>query len=176
VTSELHVTEADWRALLVEELELIEPSTFEAACAASRRFRTPLDRVLAERARLPYAFLLERLADAWGVGFTGLRVTDVSPEALKLVREEFARANGAVAFHRDDGVLDVALADPRQRKVIADIERVTRLTVRPTWRRCAPSAVPTCCTAATFATSCDRPVRCRWLPRRAATRRRRPRC
>jgi type IV pilus assembly protein PilB len=127
----LRVSEGELRRLLVERLEIIDAAEFDRARAMAARLRLPLERALVERGRVPYAFLLRQLADAWGVAFLDVKAGDVDVEALRAVSEEYARRHGLVPVRLDGNVLRVAMCDPRERRVIDEIERMTKLTVVP---------------------------------------------
>ena len=127
----LRVSESELRALLVTELEAVEETEFGKALLMSDRLKIPLERALAERGRFPFDFLLVHLAQAWKVGFADLRMADVQLEALRAIREDYARAHLVVAFERRDRQLKVAMWDPRERAVIEEIQQMTRLEVLP---------------------------------------------
>ena len=127
----LRATEAEFRALFVDKLQLVDPADFERARAMADRLQLPLERALAERGGMPLAFLLEQTAQAWGVGFLELRVGDIEPEALSTLREDYARAHLVMPVARRDRNLKLAMADPRDTTVIRDVQQLTRLTVVP---------------------------------------------
>ena len=127
----LRVTEDELRTFLVQRLEIVDAAEFEKARTMAARLRVPLERAIVERGRIPFGFLLEQLAHAWDVGFIDLKITDVAPEALRVVPEEYARAHSLIAFATSDGALRVAMWDPRDRRVIDEIERMTKLKVVP---------------------------------------------
>lgn len=129
--TELAVQDSELRELLVDELDLVSTALFDAACQASRRLKISALRALTERARIPLAFVLAQLAQKWGVGFTDLRVTNIEAKALRLIKEDFARAHVLVGFAVADGRLSVAMADPRDRKTIADLQRLTGKQIEP---------------------------------------------
>ena len=95
------------------------------------RLRVPLERSLVEQGHIPQAFLLEHLAQHWGVGYVELRVGDVKPEALRTVGEDYARANMLIPFSRVDGTVHVAMWDPGNRKVLGELGQMTGLRVVP---------------------------------------------
>jgi type IV pilus assembly protein PilB len=129
--SELHVSDEELRALLVDRLDAMDGTAFNAAVAASRRLKIPLERAVVERARLPLSFLLTQLAQAWDVGFTDLKVRDVQLAALRAIREDFAKTHLVVGFAVADKTLSVAMADPRELRLIGDLQRVTGMNVVP---------------------------------------------
>ena len=127
----LRATEEELRSLLVEQLEVVEPTEFEKARTIARRFRIPLERALIERGRVPQKFLLEQLAARWGIGFIDLKISHVKPAALRTISEDYARANVLIPFDVKDGSLFVAMGDPRDGRVIEEIKRLTGLSVVP---------------------------------------------
>ena len=127
----LRVTEDELRHLLVERLEVMDRAEFDRARTMASRLRVPIERVIVERGRLPFGFLLNQLADAWGIAFVDLKVSDVQPEALHLLPEEYARRHVLVPFAVTDDRLRVAMWDPRDRVVIDDIEQATKRRVDP---------------------------------------------
>ncbi|HVQ75480.1 MAG TPA: GspE/PulE family protein [Candidatus Binatia bacterium] len=127
----LMVSEEELRTLVVTQMELVDGPQFDRARTMAARLKIPLERALADQGRIPFTFLLEQLAQAWGVGFTDLRVGDVQPEALRLIREEYARAHGLVAFARDGHQLRVAMHNPRDRPLLQEMQRMTRLEIVP---------------------------------------------
>ncbi len=127
----LRMSEAEFRVLLVDQLELLTLDEFEKARRMAARLRIPLERAVVERARVPLRFILERVAEGWGVGFVDLKPSDVQPEALRTVAEEYARRHVLLPFAQKAGELSIAMSDPRDRQVIDEIQRSTRLVVVP---------------------------------------------
>ena len=127
----LRITEKELRVLLVDRLEIINTSEFDKALAMATRLGIPLELALVERGRIPLGFLLGQIAQAWNVGFKELKTSDVDPAALKLVPEEFARKHGLMPFAVLDGRVQVAMTDPRDRRLLDDIERLAGHKVTP---------------------------------------------
>jgi type IV pilus assembly protein PilB len=121
----LRVSEDELRWLLVSQLELLDEAQFERARKMAARLKLPLDRVLVESGRIPLGFLLRQLADSWGVAFLDLKVGDVKPEALEVLPEEYARAHMLVVFDITATEVHVAMTDPRDRRLLEDLERKT---------------------------------------------------
>ena len=94
----VRVTEAELRELLVDRLDIVTPEDFAATSRLAARQRLPLERALSERCRVPMRFLLEQLAQHWSLAFTDLKVTDIKPEALQRVREDYARSHTLIPF------------------------------------------------------------------------------
>jgi type IV pilus assembly protein PilB len=127
----LRVTPEELEVLLVTDLEIIDAAEFERARSIATRLRIPLERALIERGRVPVGFLLGQLAQAWDVGFLDLKISDVRPEALRTVTEQYARVHLLVPFDRTAQTLHVAMWNPRDGRVLAEIEQMTKLSVSP---------------------------------------------
>jgi type IV pilus assembly protein PilB len=127
----LRVTEEELRMLLVTGLEIIEETEFERARKMAARLKIPLERALVERGRIPLGFLLRQLAESWGVRFVDLKISDVQLAALRKLPEEYARAHALVPYELTGKELKVAMSDPRDRRVIDEVQRQTGLQVVP---------------------------------------------
>ena len=127
----LALSDRELRDLLVTDLELVTPEEFEKAIGVAARRRMPIERAVAEQARLPFLQLLQEIGRAWGVPFIDLKISDVKTEALRLVREETARAKGLVAFNATADTIHVAMANPRDRDTLRELARTTHREVKP---------------------------------------------
>ena len=65
------------------------------------------------------------------MGFIDLKVSDVHLEALKTIRDEYAKSHVVVPFEQAGRQLKVAMVNPRDRVLIKDMEQMTRLEVVP---------------------------------------------
>ena len=129
--SELKVSDEELQSLLVEQLGVIDRTDFDRASTLAQRLRTPLIHTLVEQGRIPQAFLLDQLARSWNVGFVDLTIGHVKGDIVGTIQETFSRKHILMPFDRDGDQLHVAMADPRERNVVSEIERVTGLRVRP---------------------------------------------
>src|SRR3989454_5781151 len=127
----LRISEDEFRALLVGQLEIMDDAEFDRARKMASRLRIPLERAVVERSRVPLGFILGHIAEAWSVGFVDLKVSDVKLEALQTVAEEYARNNLLLPFDLKGNELHVAMADPRDRRIIDEITRTTRRRIVP---------------------------------------------
>jgi type IV pilus assembly protein PilB len=127
----LHITEAELRNFLVQQLEVIDDQEFDRARTMAGRFKIPLERAVVERNHIPMRFLMERLAETWAVDFMDLKPGDVRAPALRLLREDYARAKSVVPVSVDGGRLQLAMADPRDRRTIAEVEQTAGMPVVP---------------------------------------------
>jgi len=128
---ELKVSDQELQSLLVEQLGVINQADFDRASKLAQRLRTPLIHTLVEQGRIPQAFLLEQLARSWNVGFVNLTIGHVKGDIICTLQETFSRKHILIPFDRDGDQLHVAMADPRERNVVSEIERVTGLRVSP---------------------------------------------
>jgi type IV pilus assembly protein PilB len=129
--ADLQISEEELRSLFVERLGVLDQADFDRAAKLANRLRVPLMHTLVEQGRIPQTFLLTQLASSWGVGFVDLKIGQVKSDALGLLQETFARKYVVIPFEREGNELRVAMADPRERKVISEIERLTGLRVSP---------------------------------------------
>jgi type IV pilus assembly protein PilB len=128
---ELKVRDEELQKLLVEQLGVIDRADFDRASTLAQRLRSPLIHTLVEQGRIPQAFLLEQLARSWNVGFVNLTIGHVKGDIISTLQESFARKHLLIPFNREGDQLHVAMADPRERNVVSEIERITGLRVSP---------------------------------------------
>jgi type IV pilus assembly protein PilB len=131
MTAVIQLPEHDLRILLVDRLGLLTPEEFEAARLVAQRFHVPLEEALCERGRLPPRFLLEQLAQYWGVEYTDLDVSSVERDALSRVRADYARSQMVMPFRFRKGKLSVALANPLDQEVLQELSNFNNLQVIP---------------------------------------------
>jgi type IV pilus assembly protein PilB len=75
--------------------------------------------------------LLKALSDEWQVKAVDLGQMDVDVETAKIIPEAVARRHTAIPFAKEENVLFVAMADPRDFFVAEDIQLRTGLEVQP---------------------------------------------
>ena len=126
----LRVTDAELRALLVGRLQILSEAEFDNAQAMAKSLRTPLDKILISRG-LPEGFLLQQLAQAWGISYIDLKVSDIKAQALEAVDEAFARSNIVIPFDAQNGHLKLAMCDPRNREILEELQHKTKLKIEP---------------------------------------------
>ena len=130
-TSGLALSDRELRELLVTELELVTATEFDKATGAAQRRRIPLERAVAEQAKLPFLQLVQEIGRAWQVPFVDLKVSDVKVEALRLIREDVSRAKGLIAYDATAKTLSVAMVNPRDRETIRELARLTGREIKP---------------------------------------------
>jgi type II secretory ATPase GspE/PulE/Tfp pilus assembly ATPase PilB-like protein len=127
----VEISDAELHEILVGRLEVVEDAEFTRAHRIATRLGIPLASALVERVRIPWTFLLEHVAQAWGVRFLELKPSDVQPDALRILAEEYARRHRVIAVSQTGRELTVAMCNPRDRVVLDEIQRMTRRTVVP---------------------------------------------
>jgi type IV pilus assembly protein PilB len=127
----LALSDRELRELLVTDLELVSPAEFDKAVSAAQRRKIPLERAVAEVAKLPFLQLMQEIGRAWGVPFIDLKVSDVKAEALRLVKKEIAVAKGCVVYNATADTLHVAMVNPRDRETLRELSRLTNREVKP---------------------------------------------
>ena len=127
----LQVSEEELRQLVVDRIGIIDKAEFEKAQTMAKRLVVPIEQALVERGRIPYKFLLKQLADSWGISFVDLKISDVRREALGTLNEGYARSHLLVPFGLEDKDLRLAMWNPRDQKIINEIQRMTGLRVVP---------------------------------------------
>ncbi|NNN07246.1 MAG: Flp pilus assembly complex ATPase component TadA, partial [Elusimicrobia bacterium] len=75
--------------------------------------------------------LLKTLSEEWEVKAVDLGAVDVDVETAKIIPEAVARRHAAIPFAKEENVLFVAMADPRDFFAAEDIQLRTGLEVQP---------------------------------------------
>ena len=128
--SGLAVSDRELRDLLVTDLELITQAEFDKGASAALRRKIPLERAIAEQAKMPFLALLHEIGRAWGCPFVDLKISDVKTETLRLVREDVSRAKMLVAYDSTPDSISLAMLNPRDRDTIREIARATGRDVK----------------------------------------------
>jgi type IV pilus assembly protein PilB len=121
----LEVTTEELKTLLVDQLESIDEVGFEKARVMANQLKIPLERTLVERGHIPMGFLLQQLAQTWGVNFIDLKVNDIATEALRTLPEKYARAHTLIPFAINGRQLHLAMWNPRDRRLLGEIEQLS---------------------------------------------------
>jgi len=75
--------------------------------------------------------MLKLLSTEWGVKAVDLEAIELDPEVVKIIPEQLSRRHRAIAFAREENVLFVAMADPRDLFAVEDIHLRTNYEVQP---------------------------------------------
>jgi type IV pilus assembly protein PilB len=131
VSTGLRIEAGELRELLVDHLALLTPDEFAMAHSTAVRYARPLEEAAAERGRVPLTFVLGQVAESWKLRFTNLDVGEVRSDALRHVSEEYALKHTLMPFSVQEGALHVAMADPRDQRVLHDLAALSQLEVVP---------------------------------------------
>jgi len=96
----------------------------------SKKTSEPLQSVVVRLNLMSRVDLLRTLSQEWGVKAVNLDEIEIDPEVAKVIPEAAARRHRAVPFVKEDNVLFVAMADPRDFFVIEDIQLRTNFEVQ----------------------------------------------
>jgi len=108
----------------------ISEADLEKALTEQTQTRAFLGQILLKRGLVKKRDLARALKDQIGVPFVELSELTVPPEMGSLVPENLVRMYRAVPFKVQDGVMDVAMADPLNLTAIESMRLVTGLQVR----------------------------------------------
>jgi type IV pilus assembly protein PilB len=112
------------------EHKLLAPEQLEKAANDSKNSQKPLQQVIVDLGLADRVDVLRILSKEWRVRAVDLAEMDVDPEVVKVVTEQNARRHLALPFAKDDKVLLVAMADPRDFFISEDIHLRTGFEVQ----------------------------------------------
>lgn len=116
---------------IIEDNKLLPPEQLQKAIEESKKTGEPLQSVVVSLNLLSRVDLLRTLSQEWSVKAVNLDEIEIDPEVAKVVPEAAARRHRAVPFVKEENVLFVAMADPRDFFVIEDIQLRTNFEVQP---------------------------------------------
>ena len=112
------------------EHKLLKPDQLEKAMVESKNSQKPLQQVVVDMALADRVDVLQALSKEWRVRAVDLAEMDVDPDVVKIVSEQNARRHLALPFAKEDKVLLVAMADPRDFFISEDIHLRTGYEVQ----------------------------------------------
>lgn len=130
----MHISQQDLQGLLVGS-KLVSEEVFTTTIEEARRTqRDPID-VFVGNGVVSEAFLVDRLAEYFGVQKTDLRKEPIPPEVLNLVPESYAKSHNVVSFNigRDgegNEYAEVAMLDPGDLETISYLEAKLNRPIR----------------------------------------------
>ncbi|MGA2090919.1 MAG: ATPase, T2SS/T4P/T4SS family, partial [Endomicrobiales bacterium] len=116
---------------ILQDNNLLTEEQLAPALEESKRTSAPLQSVVVGMNLLSRVDLLRILSQEWGVRAVNLDEIEIDAEVAKLIPEAAARRHRAVPFVKEENVLFVAMADPRDFFVIEDIQLRTNFEVQP---------------------------------------------
>ena len=108
---------------LIFRAGLLAEEQLEDALQEGMRTGKRLGEVLAERGLIKDSDLGRLLAGQQGLPYVEVATLAVDPEAVRMLPDNIARMQNALAFALDDGVPVVAVADPTNELVIENVRR-----------------------------------------------------
>ena len=112
------------------EHKLLDPDKLEKAATEAKNSQKPLQQVIVDLGLADRVDVLRILSKEWRVRAVDLAEMDVDPDVVKVVTEQNARRHFALPFAKDDKVLLVAMADPRDFFISEDIHLRTGFEVQ----------------------------------------------
>jgi type IV pilus assembly protein PilB len=112
------------------EHKLLNAEQIEKAITESKGNQKPLQQVVVDMKLADRVDVLQVLSKEWRVRAVDLSEMDVDPEVVKLVSEQNARRHFALPFAKEEKVLLVAMADPRDFFISEDIHLRTGYEVQ----------------------------------------------
>ncbi len=111
------------KLLSVEQLKQVED--------AAQRAGKPLQQAVLDASLMSKPQLLKCLSEEWQVKAVDLSQMDVEAETAKIIPEAVAKRHLAIPFAKEESVLFVAMADPRDFFVSEDLALRTGLEIQP---------------------------------------------
>jgi type IV pilus assembly protein PilB len=112
------------------EHKLLKEEQLEKAATESKNTQKPLQQVVVDMKLADRVDVLQILSKEWRVRAVDLAEMDVDPEVVKVVTEQNARRHLAIPFAKEEKVLLVAMADPRDFFISEDIHLRTGFEVQ----------------------------------------------
>ncbi len=112
------------------EHKLLSADQLEKAATESKNNQKPLQQVVVDMGLVERVDVLQLLSKEWRVRAVDLAEMDVDPEVVKVVSEQNARRHLALPFAKEDKMLLVAMADPRDFFISEDIHLRTGFEVQ----------------------------------------------
>src|SRR3989339_520257 len=118
-------------AEILTERKLLTEEQLKTADADSKKNNKTLQQSILDLNLLGKSQLLKCLSEEWQVKAVDLNQMDVEAEIAKIIPEAVARRHHAIPFAKEESVLFVAMADPRDFFVSEDIQLRTGLDIQP---------------------------------------------
>ncbi|MFN3966319.1 MAG: GspE/PulE family protein [Endomicrobiia bacterium] len=114
---------------IVIENNLVSEEKLKIAIEESKRTCVPLQQVLVNQKLVDKATLLKKLADNWGVKAIDLSSLEIDPDVSKIIPKQTTKRYNAVPFAKEENIIFMAMAEPRDIFAIEDIQLRTGLEV-----------------------------------------------
>jgi type IV pilus assembly protein PilB len=116
---------------LLVEAGFIDENQLTAGLGEQQQWGGKLGTVLVGKGFISEADLLRVLARQMGVEFVSIWKKGINPNALKLIKQDVAKENNIFPYATNDDVINVAMTDPRNLKLIDEINFATGKKLKP---------------------------------------------
>ncbi len=116
---------------IITERKLLPEDKVKAAEEDSKKGNKTFQQSVLDLNMMGKAQLLKCLSEEWQVKAVDLNQMDIESEIAKIIPEAVARRHHAIPFAKEESVLFVAMADPRDFFVSEDIQLRTGLEIQP---------------------------------------------
>ena len=116
---------------VLAERKLLDAEQLAKAAAESAKSGKSFQQAAIDAGLIGKAQLLKALSEDWQVKAVDLLQMDVDAEVAKIIPEAVARRHVAIPFAKEESVLFVAMADPRDFFASEDIQLRTGLEIQP---------------------------------------------
>jgi type IV pilus assembly protein PilB len=116
---------------ILGERKLMGEEQIKAADADSKKNSKLIQQSILDLNLMGKGQLLKCLSEEWQVKAVDLNQMEIDPEIAKIIPEAVARRHHAIPFAKEESVLFVAMADPRDFFVSEDIQLRTGLEIQP---------------------------------------------
>lgn len=111
---------------------LITPDVFDGIVQEAQRLNQKVEDILISRGIISTDYFYILLSRYVGIELVDLSTTPIDEAVLELLSLDLARQKGAIAFRREaDGVIDVAMEDPSDLKMVEFLERHLKVRIKP---------------------------------------------
>jgi len=112
------------------ENKIIDEASLEKATQEAKKTQKPIQQIVVDMKLVERVDVLQVLSKEWRVRAVDLDEIEVDPEVVKIVSEQNARRHLAIPFAKEEGVLLVAMADPRDFFIAEDIHLRTGFEIQ----------------------------------------------
>lgn len=113
------------------DTNLISKEDLEIALNEARNTGSSLESVVLKKELINEGELNKLKAYILGIPYVDLKKSEIDPDVLKIIPEQVARQNNAIAFDKQDNKLKVAMTDPNDLQFLDFISKKTGLEIIP---------------------------------------------
>lgn len=113
------------------DANLVSEKQFDECFKKSVTVNCRIDDVLVSEGLISQEQLIKLKAYVLGIPFVNLEKEIISLDVLKLIPEPIAKSNNIIAFRKKGNILEVAMLDPEELRIIEFIKKTTNLKIVP---------------------------------------------